>query len=309
MRYPLSAASYTLSFDGLGPPEQNDPRFRKLIEGIHYSRELIFTYHLVILGLLALAAGLHWVEKAGTCRRKRRLQKQHLKNDFACRGDATNSDLRNSLEDPPNVEGGSSSESSTLEGIESPTFKDVDEDTPLLYDGHTLCTLQPRRSFMSTIKAFLIYQPSPIPWVNKTLPSNAYTILIIGFIALNIFYTVFHINFTIFELFVFADRCGLVFVANIPLLYLLAAKTQPVRALTGYSYESLNIIHRRLGEILCLEALLHSLGMAIMWYTLLRPIGFTIARFILNRVVLTGIAAFICYESIYFTSLASFRKR
>jgi hypothetical protein len=45
---------------------------------------------------------------------------------------------------------------------------------------------------------------------------------------------------------VFADRCGLVF-ANLPLLYLLAAKTQLHRLLTGYSYESLNIVHRRLG--------------------------------------------------------------
>lgn len=154
----------------------------------------------------------------------------------------------------------------------------------------------------------MIYQPRPIPLVNKILPSNAYSIIIIGFVALNIFYTVFHINFTIFELFVFADRCGLVFTANLPLLYLLAAKTQPLRFLTRYSYEPLNITHRRLGELLCLEALIHSVGMVAVWYTLPRPIGFTLTRFLLNKVILLGIASFISNETLYFTSLASFRQ-
>jgi hypothetical protein len=126
------------------------------------------------------------------------LRLQQSNDDFAYQ-DATVGNFRNSVEDPPNLEGGSSSGSSTLEGTESPTFKDVYEDMPVLYDGHTLRPL----------------------------------ILIIGFVMLNIFYTVFHINFTTFELFVFADRCGLVFVANLPLFYLLAAKTQPIRVLSG----------------------------------------------------------------------------
>jgi hypothetical protein len=45
-----------------------------------------------------------------------------------------------------------------------------------------------------------------------------------------------------------------------------------------------------------------------MWYTLLRPIEFTLTRFLLNKVILLGIASFISYEALYFTSLASFRK-
>jgi hypothetical protein len=186
--------------------------------------------------------------------------------------------------------------------------KDVNEETPLLHDGHTLRPFNPWRSLIGFIQAFLVYQPRPIPLVNKVLLSNTYIVIIIGFIVLNIFYTSFHINFTIFELFMFTDRRSLVFAANLPLLYLLAAKTQPLRVLTGYSYESLNIIHRRLGELLCLEAL-HFVGMVVMWYTLLRPIGFTWTRFLLNKVILLGIASFISYEILYFTSPAGFRQR
>ncbi|TKA50920.1 hypothetical protein B0A49_13475 [Cryomyces minteri] len=110
-------------------------------------------------------------------------------------------------------------------------------------------------------------------------------------------------------LFIFADRTALLFVANLPILYLLAAKNQPIKLLTGYSYESLNIVHRRLGELLCLLALLHSAGMAGVWYTILRPVGFTLARFLLTKIIVLGLGAFIAYELLYFTSLGSFRQR
>lgn len=48
--------------------------------------------------------------------------------------------------------------------------------------------------------------------------------------------------------------------ANLPLLYLLAAKNQPLKLLTEYSYEALNVFHHRLGELLCLEAMIHAVG-------------------------------------------------
>ncbi|KAL9020850.1 MAG: hypothetical protein Q9185_001921 [Variospora sp. 1 TL-2023] len=76
-----------------------------------------------------------------------------------------------------------------------------------------------------------------------------------------------------------------------------------------YSYESLNIVHRRLGEVMCLLALVHSAGMIGVWYTILRPTGFSLAKFLLSKIVLLGIGAFVAYELIYFTSLGSFRRR
>ncbi|KAK2073433.1 hypothetical protein P8C59_007718 [Phyllachora maydis] len=49
----------------------------------------------------------------------------------------------------------------------------------------------------------------------------------------------------------YADRAALVFVANLPLLYLLSAKNQPVKFLTGRSYETLNLFHRRAATPAC----------------------------------------------------------
>ena len=140
-----------------------------------------------------------------------------------------------------NSESTSSPGSSTIEGTASPPQKHIDEETPLLHHGHALPSLYPRRTTLSSINGFLMYQPRPIPFLNKILPSNGSSVAIISLIAINLFYIFFHINFSIFELFVLADRFGLMFVANLPLLYLLAAKNQPLKFFTGRSYESLNI--------------------------------------------------------------------
>ena len=60
---------------------------------------------------------------------------------------------------------------------------------------------------------------------------------------------------------------------------------------------------------MCLIALLHSAGMMGVWYTLLRLSGMTLLDFVLKRMILLGIGAFLAYELIYFTSLGSFRQR
>jgi hypothetical protein len=191
----------------------------------------------------------------------------------------------------------------------SPPQKDLDEDekAPLLL--RAVRTLSWPGSALASINALLIYQPRPIPVVNKILPSNGTSLVVLAFLALNLSYTFYRINFTFYELFVLADRCGLLFVANLPLLYLLAAKTQPLRVLTGRSYESLNIFHRRLGELLCLLELLHSIGMFEAWYVLIRPNGFGLISFLFLKMCVLGIGALISYEILYFTSLGKFRQK
>ncbi|KAM3070046.1 hypothetical protein ACMFMF_008396 [Clarireedia jacksonii] len=130
------------------------------------------------------------------------------------------------------------------------------------------------------------------------------------FLALNLFYAIYHITWTGFEGFVWADRAGLVFVANLPLLYMLGAKNQPLKVLTGVSYESLNIIHRRLGEMLCLLAVVHLVGIFCTWWIILEPTGgWPLSKFLLTRVIAIGLGAFFAYELLYATSLASFRQR
>ncbi|KAL8947010.1 MAG: hypothetical protein Q9222_006661 [Ikaeria aurantiellina] len=204
----------------------------------------------------------------------------------------------------------SSSSSSTIIGT-PPSPKDFvahdfDEQTPLL---SSTTSLSLGVWISRRIHSIVIYQPRPIPIVNKNLPSNGTSIVILAFIGLQVFYVFYRMPLSIPMLFVFADRTSLLFVANLPWLYLFAAKNQPIKTLTGYSYESLNILHRRLGEVMCLLALLHSIGMVGVWYTLLRPTGFTLARFLLSKIILLGLGALAAYELIYWTSLGSFRQR
>ncbi|KAF2871904.1 hypothetical protein BDV95DRAFT_570892 [Massariosphaeria phaeospora] len=215
-----------------------------------------------------------------------------------------------------------SSSSSTVEGNVTPPdgakgkkVDDADETSPLISASERSRDMKRSRKNLGirkpyyVLKSWLLYQPRPLPLVHKTLPSNAVSLLVLAFLALNAFYNLYRMPLSLPYIFVFADRCGIAFTANLPLLYLLAAKTQPIKFLTGHSYESLNIFHRRLGELLCLEALLHFLGMFSVWYNLLRPLGVSLARFLFNRVVGLGLGAFVAYEALYLSSLGSFRQR
>jgi len=272
-----------------------DPRFRKIVESILFSRRFVPTYNIVLLGILGVFAAWHWGETVAL-RSKRRRGKEADKADEA-------------------GEEAWSSSSSTAEGTPTPpdasqkNGDEVNESSPLIATG------QSRRRALGiwkpyhVIRSWMQYQPRPIPIIHKTLPTNTVSLCVIAYIALNIFYNIYAMPISLFYVPAFADRCGLLFMANLPLLYLLAAKNQPIKVLTGHSYESLNIFHRRVGELMCLQALLHAIGMMFVWYGLLRHIGFSLVRFLLNRVVLLGIGAFVSYEVLYLTSLGSFRQK
>lgn len=203
----------------------------------------------------------------------------------------------------------SSSGSSTSDEAPTPSRKvtESNEVTPLLSSPRELET---RRTLLAGARALLVYQPRPFPVFNKLLPSNGTSIVVLAFLGLNLFYCSYNMEFTGANIFVLADRWGLMFVANLPLLYLLAAKNQPLKFLTGRSYESLNIFHRRLGELLCFQALIHALAMTGTWYFFIRPTGrLDFTQYILLPVIYFGLGAFFAYEILYLTSLGSFRQR
>ena len=287
------------STDSKGSPPSRNPHFQRLVEGILFSRRFILSYQLVLLGLLLGITFQHWGCRIQSWRRRRRRRRSEVAIEQGVDTDTSNA---------------ASSSSSTLQGssIPSPPTEDLKlegERIPLLPPRRITSTESPRPSLHHTIKAFLAYQPFTIPVIHRPLPSNATTVAVLLLWAVQMFYTFYRTPLSVPLLFVFADRTSLLFVANLPLLYLLAAKNQPIKLLTGYSYEALNIFHRRLGEIMCLLALLHSVGMLGVWYTLLRPTGFGLVRFLFSKIILLGLGAFIAYELIYFTSLGSFRER
>ncbi|KAF2997682.1 hypothetical protein E8E13_006179 [Curvularia kusanoi] len=266
-----------------------DPRFRKLVEAILYGRRFLKTYNLVLLAVLLVFTAWHWGETLLLRRRqKRRIGLASKRNDEA--------DVW-------------SSSSSTIEGNATPPLSvkktgHAVEESPLLGG-----RLRARRNSLWTpyykLRAVLQYQPPPIPFINKTMPANGVSLLVLAWVGLIVFYNFYRMPFEFMYLFVFADRCGIIFIANLPLLYLLAAKNQPIKFLTGYSYESLNVFHRRVGEVMCFQALLHFLGMIAVWFVMLRRLGVPL----FSRIIVLGLGAFIAYELIYLTSLGSFRQR
>lgn len=274
---------------------------RKMIEGVQYTQWAILHYQATLVGVVLVFSIWHGLDKYSRNRRAAHLARQPQESlDRSVKRDLwTNRREREGS--------GSSGSSTTLVGdvyISGPTKAIQDSD-----DRSSLLPKQQTKPFrFSRIRSFLAYQPSPIPFFNKTLPENATTLLILALFGINVFYAVVGIIWEVPLMLVFSDRTSLIFAANLPWLYILGAKNQPLRLLTGYSYEHLNILHRRLGEWLCFVAILHSGSMFMVWYTFWRPIGNGLRWFLTEKTVYLGLITLLCYEVLYATSLASFRK-
>jgi hypothetical protein len=287
------------------PIDENDPRIRKLVEQILFSRRFVLTYYLVLGGILVISSAVHLTKEFR--RRRRRWQLHGSLTTKARHREEERGDRQD--------ESGGLSSRHTLEGTASPpygTLKEpemTDENCPLLQMMKSDTKQPPRPSIRSKMRGYLMYQPAGIPAWNARFPSNATSLVIAIFVGINTFYLFYHIPLTLPMLFAFANRAGLVFVANLPILYLLSAKNQPLKWLLGLSYESLNIFHRRLGELMVFLALLHTLGMFGVWYTLLQRVGFSLSRFLASKVILLGIFLFITYETIFLTSTGTFRQK
>lgn len=275
---------------------------------ILFSRRLMLTYLAVVVLILFGFTTLHWSSKIRSWRSRTQRAKggrvgvRHSKTAEATHGFANGSS--EALSSSSTLQEDHSSSPNILNSYPEPG-----EQSPLLFKIHRNQRFSRRIQVFRTIKACLVYQPKPIPLFNKTLPSNGTSFTILAFIGIQLFFTFYHVPLSIPTILIFADRTSLLFAANLPILYFFAAKNQPIKLLTGYSYESLNILHRRLGEVMCLLALLHSAGIVAVWYTLLRPDGLTFVTFLLRKIILWGMGTFVAYELIYFTSLGSFRQR
>ena len=287
--------------------------FEELVQGIIFSRKFILTYHVVILSILLALTVLHWGDILLSRWRRRGSSIKHVNGRIL-----TSRDLASDKKDKHDLQdygGRMQSFNSIFHGTctsyssKAPSSWFLHgEQSPLLPKPHYATNTSRRTSVVLQIKSWLIYQPRPIAFPNTVFPSNLTTLCLLILITIQIFYLLYGVKISVSNLFVLADRAGLVFVANLPLLYLLAAKNQPIKLLTGYSYESLNIFHRRLGEFLCLFAVIHSLGMIGVWYTLLYPRGLTLASYLLKKIILLGLGAFVTYEILFFTSLRTFRQ-
>ncbi|ROT40797.1 hypothetical protein SODALDRAFT_356814 [Sodiomyces alkalinus F11] len=309
---------------GGGPKRPTDPDqlayFIRLITAIRDGRRITTTYNIVVLFIITVLALFHLRGKARTL--KKRTRQAELEQRRFRRTSRTQTGGDREAEDASLSPLSSSSSSTAVEGTAAPpcatkndtTNVQIDiERVPLLPSASSPTPPAGRTpSLGNLITAWLMYQPRPpIPLINKTLPPNGTSLFILSFLALNVFYHLYRVPLEPAYFFAFADRAACIFIVNLPLLYLLAAKNQPLKLLTGCSYESLNIFHRRLGELLCAEAAVHSLGM-LAFQAWLAPdwlLDGTTWDFLRNRLALLGMGTFVSYELLYLTSLASFRQK
>jgi hypothetical protein len=283
---PSSNLVDTLANTG-GVPQSD--HIRKIIAAILWHRQFVPTYYIWIAAVVAISCG-HEVYK----------RRRHQVNGTGSGHVGIRNDTAVDLTP-------SSSSSSTLTGTNTPPQKEIDEATPLLLQKGR----KERPLLWNRLASFLLYQPRPVSALTSpvnTLPDNGTSLLILFFLALNLFYLFYRAPLSPQWIFILVDRAGLLFVANLPVLYMLAAKNnQPIKSLTGWSYEGLNIFHRRLGEWMTCFAVIHMFGMVLVWYTILRPMGFTFVRYLTSKVVFLGICAVISYYIIYITSVGWFR--
>lgn len=195
---PTPTEAHNLGFSLYGEKEVD------IHELIQESRSFILTYLLLQIGFLFAFTVLHWGRRIQSWRRrggkKRVGSDSNGERDKPGPGDAGvisnhygHCDGLAARDLPPSA--------SVAKGIPRrlmPPNLDPEEHTPLLV-GDEIDSLRvpPTRLLIirRQLKAWLVYQPKPIPFFNKTLPSNGTSVTILFLIGIQIFYSFYNVPF------------------------------------------------------------------------------------------------------------------
>ncbi|KAK4231460.1 hypothetical protein QBC38DRAFT_223166 [Podospora fimiseda] len=277
---------------------------RRLIKAILEGRAVVACYNIVVVSVILFFTFLHFRQAKRDKRKWDEIKAKPIYN----------------VSQPSALSGDGAS--SSTEATASPLGdddKDLDvdlESLPLLLSSpstsvnHKSTPEDRHYSAASISKSFLAYEPPTL--FDKTLPCNGKSLFILGWFAIVLFFHFYRLPLSWDYFFVFADRAGCHFIVNLPLLYLLGAKNQPLRAMTGYSYEQLNFFHRRIGEMMCFEALVHFSAMVYYQFCLAEDwllVSHSAKEYFTHPIILMGLGALTSYQLLYFTSLRSFRQR
>ncbi|EWC44287.1 hypothetical protein DRE_01113 [Drechslerella stenobrocha 248] len=192
----------------------------------------------------------------------------------------------------------------------------ADESKPFLADDSNRktawYTLLGRR-----LRALLVYQ-RPKDGRGRVVPPNGILLANAGYFFVTVFLAVYGIYVGCAEdaglsselkEFLLADRFGLLFTANQPLNYLLAAKTSPVKTLTGWSYEQYLVFHMAVSSTCFFMAILHVGWTYRVFRLFLAPTGRSYLSIFLRRDMLAGAIAFLSFTLFNITSQDSVRAK
>ncbi|KAK5629720.1 hypothetical protein RRF57_005435 [Xylaria bambusicola] len=96
-----------------------------------------------------------------------------------------------------------------------------------------------------------------------TLPSRFQFLLLLGYFATNVGFTVVHIPFAESAsdgLKQLRNRSGTLATVNMIPLFILAGRNNPLIPLLGISFDTMNLLHRWFGRIVAIEAIVHTLA-------------------------------------------------
>lgn len=218
------------------------PSLDELVRGISLTRWLMNSYMILSAVFLVSFAVFYRIRLAIGRRRKARRRMRRASNE-SCR--------------PPSSRALQAALSTRAQG---------DEAKPLLNRTRKNCRWCSLPRLVMRIRGVLNYQPEDS--CGYELPPIS-TCLILGlYFGLNTWYMVYDVPWDSLKIFFVADRTGVVFTMNMPLLYLTVAKNPLIKVLTGWSYERLNIFHRAVGRLCMVAGIFHCAGSYWVWYTI-----------------------------------------
>ncbi|KAK9477583.1 FAD-binding domain-containing protein [Lipomyces japonicus] len=143
------------------------------------------------------------------------------------------------------------------------------------------------------VRSVLLYQPK-----GRYSESYGTTLVIASYLGLNAFYLFFHGSTR--HVTIFGDRLGFIAVTNMPILFLLGAKTGLLVQWTGWSHEGYNILHRHAGRVVASAAVLH-----VVFYSLACPISVMVHV----TTIFVALLATISFVIILISSIAPLRNK
>ncbi|KAK6529391.1 hypothetical protein TWF281_008567 [Arthrobotrys megalospora] len=278
-----------------------------IIDALEFSRRLGVYYN---IACILFPLGVFVVRKAaGRIKKHRKAQRKNSR-------DATERDTvayKTGNVEVSVVETASTASSSSASSAIIPAEVDSDESKPLLQNS------TPKLSWYTLLyrrfKGFMTYQ-RPNDARGRVVPHNSILIINQLFFWSSVFLSIYKIYYPLdtannspLRFFLLADRWGIIFAMNQPLNFILAAKTSPIKYLTGWSYEEHLIVHRMVATMSHVASLIHFAGMYVVYRMFIARTGQTFLSVLSRPDILFGVISFVAFWIFGLTSVDEFRAK
>lgn len=281
-----------------------------LIDAMEFTRWLGIYYN---IGCILFPIGVFVVRKAvGRIREYRKAQRKKNKEENTGRD---NKGYKTGNLEVSIVETVSTASSSSASSAIIPAEIDPDESKPLLQNSSPKLPWYTR--LYRRFKGFMTYQ-RPNDSRGRVIPHNSILIVNQLFFLTSIFLSIYKIYYPLdrtnnadLRFFLMADRWGMTFTMNQPLNFILAAKTSPIKYLTGWSYEEHLIVHRMVASTSHIASLVHFIGMYVVYRIFIAGTdrGLTFIGILLRPDIFFGLISFIAFWIFGITSMDEIRLK